>query len=1406
MTRCLALLATSLFACLLGFAQPVIQSFLPTSGAVNTTVTITGTGFSTVAGDNIVYFGAIKALVTGSTATTITATVPAGATYRPITVTTGNLTAYSVLPFVVTGNSDGLPFTSTSFLPAQSFTVGSTPGNFPHGLALGDFNQDGKADLVVSKSSAATVTVLTNTSTADSILFGTSLSLTAAGSFHEGAAAGDLDGDGKLDFVTTNTFNPNSISVYRNTTTSSAISFAAKRDFAMAGSPYDVAIGDVDGDGKPDVVAVNSTTGANMVSVFRNTSVPGAISFDARVDVPAGPGPFSIVIVDLDADGRSEIVVTGQYSASSHLSVLKNNSTVGSIAFQAPVILANLGGPFTVAVGDLNSDGLPDLMATDAFASAVAVKRNTSTPGILAFAATQMFSTGAYPEGVAITDFDGDGKPDVVATNNQNNSVSVLQNTSSAGSISLATHVTYTVGAAPNYVISGDLNGDGRSDLIVANTSVNYVSVLRNIIGANLQPSITSFTPAAGINGTAVTITGTNFIGTTAVKFGGISASSFTVNSSTGITAIVGPGASGEVSVTTPAGTAVLPGFVFNGPIINSFSPATGVAGTTVNITGTNFTNVTEVAFGGVPATAFTVNSATSITAVVGNGATGNVSVTTANGTANRAVFTFAKPAITSFTPANAPVGATVTINGTNFSAIATENAVFFGSVKATVLSATTNQLTVTVPAGAIYAPVAVTINTLTCYSSLPFSVSFATVNPQITTSSFIKAVSYSTAPWPWSVYSCDLNDDGKPELITANSLGNSVSVFKNLSSTGYISFATKLDLPADFSPRQMATGDLDGDGRPDLVGVNYNSGAVSTVSIIRNTSTGGSLSFDPKIDIATGSGSVGVGIADINGDGKPDIVVSSGNSGFFSILQNTTVGSAIAFAPKQDFSGLFYPDELALADIDNDGKTDIVTSNFGSGNVSVFRNTSTGGILSLASRVDFSVGSAPGKVSATDIDMDGRLDLVVKLNGSIAILKNYSLPGTISMGGLTNYALPIRNLNIGDLNGDGKPDICAGQTATGKISLLQNTGTIGGSISFGANVDFTVGNYDTYATIGDLDGDGKPELAAVNSTGNAVTILRNNIDGPTVTQISPDTARKGEVVTITGTDFTNVSVVRFGGVPAGSFTIVSPTQIDAVVNGGASGDVSVTTPNGTGSLPGFKFIPEVLTDGSLSFCINSFVTLSSTADTGNQWLRNGTVVANGNTYQVRTAGTYTVRTTNNGITTTSPVGVTASIITVPSPTITFNGTVLTSTATTGNQWYYEGTLIPNATEQTYQPTQNGRYRAQVTANGCTSALSNAYNYTLAAARMATVENPQLKLKLWPNPVRSNLIIQWNINSTRTIGVEIRDVYGKLVLYKQRVNYGESINVSALAAGSYFVKMVGDDQQLLGAAKVLKVD
>ena len=631
-------------------------------------------------------------------------------------------------------------------------------------------------------------------------------------------------------------------------------------------------------------------------------------------------------------------------------------------------------------------------------------------------------------------------------------------------------------------------------------------------------------------------------------------------------------------------------------------------------------------------------------------GASGDVSVTSSNGNDTLHGFAYGGvPVILSFSPVSDTVGAMITINGNNFSATPADNIVYFGPVRAAVNSASPSSLQVTVPAGAAYDLITVTTNYLSAYSSLPFSVQFSGGDSLMSANTFSSAGDFNTGNYPVAVAVSDLNQDGKPDLITANALSNNISILQNNSSGGNFSFGPHTDLNAGKGPRNIAVGDLNGDGKPDIVVANFNSGDSGTVSVFRNTSQNGIISFDPAINIQTGSGTVDVAIADINLDGRPDIIATSGNSGIFSILQNTSIGSgALTFAPKLDYFSFNHPDHVTVADMDNDGKPDIIISEFSNYEVDVYRNISSGEVISLAPPVPYPVGQNPGFLRTGDLDGDGKLDLAVENYGtaSISFYKNMSVPGSISLVNRVDSPSTASSITFADLNGDGKPDISTGNGQSGNISVIQNNSG-GSQIALSPVINFKTGNFDTFGNVGDLNGDGRPDLIAVNVLLNTVTILKNNIGAPLISSISDTLGIKGKTIVITGKRFTGTTSVGFGGVPATSFHVVSANEIDAVVAGGASGDVTVTSASGTGTISGFRFMPEIVFEGSTSICSNSSFLLNSTADSNNQWYKDGVLIsgATANSLQPLTSGLYSVKTTSNGITTSSDSGIFVNVI-----------------------------------------------------------------------------------------------------------------------------------------------------------------
>ncbi len=247
------------------------------------------------------------------------------------------------------------------------------------------------------------------------------------------------------------------------------------------------------------------------------------------------------------------------------------------------------------------------------------------------------------------------------------------------------------------------------------------------------SPTISSFSPTSGPAGTSVTINGTNFSSTktsNAVKFNGTSATVTSASTTKLIVTVPSGATSGAIAVTVSGKTATSSSnfTVTTPPTISSFSPTSGPVGASVTITGTKFSTTASndtVKFNG---TAATVTSATStqLVAIVPAGATsGKISVAVNGQTAtSSSSFTVTPPpTITSFTPTSGPIGTAVTITGSRFSATKTSNTVKFNGTAATVSSASTTQLVVTVPTGATTGSITVTVSGQTATSGTNFTV-----------------------------------------------------------------------------------------------------------------------------------------------------------------------------------------------------------------------------------------------------------------------------------------------------------------------------------------------------------------------------------------------------------------------------------------------------------------------------------------------------------------------------------------------------------------------------------------------------------------------------------------------------------------------------------------------------------
>lgn len=463
---------------------PSISSISPTSGPVGSSVTLTGTGFDPIGPNNVVYFGATQSTVTAATETELTVNVPAGATYQPITVTVNGLTCYSNEDFNVTyGGVSTISFDSkVDFVAGANVSTGTIPG----AVAIADFNLDGKPDVVLASPGADKITVFRNASTPGTITSGTFASGIdlVVGITPRAVAVGDLDGDGKLDIVVTN-FNDNSISTLRNTTIAGSISFE-KYDYSADNNPNGVAIGDIDGDGKPEIVV---TTQLPSLSIYKNTSIPGVIdvtSFQPRVNFPQFNFSYTVVIRDMDGDSKKDIV-TSSLSPNNFISVYRNISTLGVIDINSLDVRVNIAAsldPYALSIADFDGDGRRDVATANLSANNISIFRNTGFPGTVTFDPRTNFAVGSGPTGICFTDFDLDGKPDLAVTEGNVGSALVMKNSNTGGTVvagSLTSSASLSGLAAPFAVASGDLDLDGKPEIVVANNlASNTISVYHN--------------------------------------------------------------------------------------------------------------------------------------------------------------------------------------------------------------------------------------------------------------------------------------------------------------------------------------------------------------------------------------------------------------------------------------------------------------------------------------------------------------------------------------------------------------------------------------------------------------------------------------------------------------------------------------------------------------------------------------------------------------------------------------------------------------------------------------------------------------------------------------------------------------------------------------------------------------
>lgn len=469
--------------CTKAFAQkPTIVSIDRVDGGFGDIVTLKGSDFGTDPTKLKISFGGAIAQIQEVSDQLIQVRTPAGTTYDNISITniTNGLTGYSAAQFLLKFNGDhGL--TSANFGAEALFNAESGL----YDLCMCDFNGDDKVDVATASTNTNSLAIFQNGSTVANINLIRANVLVNAKSLH--AACGDLNGDGKPDMVVSE-YDGDRLFIFRN---AGSFTFNIQSIRLTGRKVKRLAIGDLDLNGKPEIVVTDTDQTRNSFTILPNQSTLTNIAFGSPVNVVIPGGAISntdaLEIKDLNGNGLPEII-TAQFNAVSDIYICDNKSTSGNFNFSDIITVPFRNTASNIRIGDLDGDGKLDIVATKLLGSDISIFRNQSTATQISFDAPISIFTANRPTGIDMGDLDGDGKADIVVASIGNKSLSIFNNKSTAGSISFEPMLALPTNFINRHVKIGDIDGDGKPDIVFASVDDNNsggvpsskISVFRN--------------------------------------------------------------------------------------------------------------------------------------------------------------------------------------------------------------------------------------------------------------------------------------------------------------------------------------------------------------------------------------------------------------------------------------------------------------------------------------------------------------------------------------------------------------------------------------------------------------------------------------------------------------------------------------------------------------------------------------------------------------------------------------------------------------------------------------------------------------------------------------------------------------------------------------------------------------
>ena len=341
----------------------------------------------------------------------------------------------------------------------------------------------------------------------------------------------------------------------------------------------------------------------------------------------------------------------------------------------------------------------------------------------------------------------------------------------------------------------------------------------------------------------------------------------------------------------------------------------------------------------------------------------------------------------------------------------------------------------------------------------------------------FSAAKRYTVGAQPVAAVSADLDGDGDLDLAVANKLDSTVSILLNTGAGAFVLHS--ISPPVGSSPTAIVAGDFDRDGTPDLA---VSSGA-NVVTVLRGTGGG---SFEIAATLAAGLGPEDLAVADVDGNGAVDLLVCNvGTSRTVAFLRNNGSVGSISFAPAQYTSVAENPTAIFAGHLNADSFPDFAVANDSDATLTVGYGNGSGSFSGFTTLTLTAPDATPTSVTGADFDGDGDIDLAatVLFGGAVSVFWN---DGTSFATSPTRFpaAGAAVHAAAADLNADGKLDLTV---ATAGLEVLRGRGSLA---SFEEGEDFVAGPAPLHVVVADFSGEGRPDVAVVNRDSNDVSIL----------------------------------------------------------------------------------------------------------------------------------------------------------------------------------------------------------------------------------------------------------------------------------------------------------------------------